>query len=231
MKRILILLILIISCNINAQEDKAYEVLNAVFEQLDNDLKARIKKHPNHQSLKKELGDPIHINPKFSYILVSMSKNTFLKSPDIKNDFWIIDYIPALRNYSEKFQIENLQLIKDPTHYIKQIKKTPNTLDISKITNKRIRHYKTELEVYNNIKQYEHLLEKGVDSITLKKEKESMLGYENKHFRISYPIFSKDNKYALVYIEKNELGMQFWVLQKFDQKWKKVCRGHVGTIN
>ena len=69
MKKILILLILIISCNINAQEDKAYEVLNAVFEELDNKLLERLKKHSDNKYVvaetKAKLNNPIRINPVF----------------------------------------------------------------------------------------------------------------------------------------------------------------------
>ena len=164
-------------------------------------------------------------------MLKSKSPKVLANTYDSKNDFWVIDYIPVLRNYSKKNQIEDLQLVKDSTYYINQIKKAPDSIDLKKVTHKRVRHYKTELEEIKHIKHYENWIKRGIDSVTLNNRKRLMLGEENNHFRISYPIFSKDNKYALVYIEKNGLGVQLWIFQKEEKSWKKVCAGHLGTIN
>jgi len=227
---LVILSLLIISCTNYAQEDSVYKVLNTVFEQLDHDLKIRLAKDPKNTYLQNKLNNLVYINPKFLHLSKLRSPETLAGSFNRNSNFWILGYTLKI-NHCKELDYHDLKLFKDSIYYINQIKKAPDSLNLKKITHKRIRHYKTELEEIKHIKYYESWIEQSIDSVTLHNRKRLMLGEENKHFRISYPVFSKDNKYALVYIEKNGLGMQLWILQKESERWKRACVTHIGTIN
>lgn len=222
------LILTIIGCSSqkynSAINNIAYEVINRT---LEIDKEDRIKNYETYdnKSLSQKLIKEVNSETKRVYpFFIKFNSNrarysTYNYEVDTTFLFSLIDYKSI--KYCDDFKVSDLELIENKNHYLKQLFNAPDKIKFKNI-NKQYKPYHTKLMDETHINSY-NTHKKLLTKKQLASMHRNFLREENSSFTISYPVFSKDFKKAIILIDNDFQGGQIWFLKLINGKWEREC--------